>query len=129
VKSLSRLLLAVITLSSLMFSAGVDASRTSSLATKVFCSCGCHEVLAECSHPECTTKGSMKKEIALAFQSGRTDDEILGNLEKKYGADILLVPGFHGFNVFLWIVPLAAALIAIVVFISRRRSDTSQKQS
>jgi cytochrome c-type biogenesis protein CcmH/NrfF len=108
-----------------MFSMGDDASRTNSLATRVFCSCGCREVLAECSHPECTTKGSMKRELAFAVQSGRPDDEILGNLEKKYGADILLVPGFHGFNVFLWIVPLAAALIAVIVFIWRRRSGAS----
>jgi cytochrome c-type biogenesis protein CcmH/NrfF len=129
VKFLSRSFLVVITLSSLMFSAGDEAARASSLATKVFCSCGCREVLAECSHPECTIKGSMKRELASAVQSGGSDGEILTNLEKKYGADIRLVPGFHGFNIFLWIVPLAATLIAVLILIWRRGSDASQKAS
>src|SRR5215831_18366570 len=105
-----------------MLSAGDDSSRLHSLATKVFCSCGCREVLSECSHPECTMKASMKQEIASAMQSGKTDDDILGHLEKKYGADILVVPGFHGFNVFLWIVPLAVTLIWVAIFVWRRRS-------
>lgn len=124
--SFRRTLLAVVTLTSLVFSAGDDPSRARSLATKVFCSCGCREVLSECSHPECTMKGSMKQEIASAVQSGKTDDDILANLERKYGAGILLVPAFHGFNVFLWIVPLAAALISVAIFVWRRRSGASK---
>jgi cytochrome c-type biogenesis protein CcmH/NrfF len=105
-----------------MFSSGDDASRLHSLTTKVFCNCGCREILSECSHPECTTKVPLKQEIASAVKSVRTDDEILGNLEKKYGATILLVPGFRGFNVLLWIVPLVVGLIVLAIFIWRRWS-------
>lgn len=65
-------------------------------------------------------KGSMKQEIASAVQTGNADDDILSHLEKKYGADILVVPGFHGFNVFLWIVPLAVTLMASAIFVWRR---------
>jgi len=71
----------------------------------------------------------MKQEIAHAVQNGRRDDEILSNLERKYGTSILLVPGFHGFNVLLWIVPLAVVLIALTIFIWRRRSESSATQS
>jgi cytochrome c-type biogenesis protein CcmH/NrfF len=110
-----------------MWSAVDDASRLHSLTTKVFCNCGCREILSECSHPECITKVPMKQEIASAVQSGRTDDEILVNLEKKYGAAILVVPSFQGFNVLLWIVPLAAGLIALVILVWRRWSVASTK--
>ncbi len=116
-------------LAPLLLSAGDDASRLHSLTTKVFCNCGCREILAECSHPECTAKSPMKQEIAFAVQNGRMDDEILSNLETKYGTSILLVPGFRGFNVLLWIVPLAVALIALAIFIWRRRSESSATQS
>jgi len=119
VNSFRRTLLAVVTLTSLVFSAGDDPSRARSLATKVFCSCGCREVLS-------TMKGSMKQEIASAVHSGKTDDDILANLGRKYGAGIFLVPAFHGFNVFLWIVPLAAALISVAIFVWRRRSGASK---
>ena len=118
--SLGRTLLALVTLTSLAFSAGDDTSRLHALTRKAFCRCGCGEVLAECSHPQCPTKGSMKQEIASAVESGKTDDDILAHLENKYGADILVVPGFHGFNVFLWIVPLAVTLIASAIFVWRR---------
>jgi cytochrome c-type biogenesis protein CcmH/NrfF len=109
-----------------MLSAGDNASRLHSLTAKVFCNCGCREILSECSHPECTSKVPLKQEIAAAVRSDRTDDEILGNLEKKYGADILLVPSFRGFNVLLWIVPLAAALIDLAIFVGRRWSHASE---
>ena len=70
-------------LAPLLLSAGDDASRLHSLTTKVFCNCGCREILAECSHPECTAKSPMKQEIAFAVQNGRMDDEILSNLENE----------------------------------------------
>ena len=71
----------------------------------------------------------MKQEIASAVQSGRSDDQILGNLEKKYGAAILVVPSFQGFNILLWVVPIAAGLVALVIFVWRRRSGTSETQT
>lgn len=123
---LCRTFLVAITLTPLMLSAGDDASRLHSLTTKVFCNCGCREILSECSHPECTSKVPLKQEIAAAVRSDSTDDEILGNLEKKYGANILLVPSFRGFNVLLWIVPLAAVLIALAIFVWRRWSHASE---
>jgi cytochrome c-type biogenesis protein CcmH/NrfF len=126
VNLLCRTFLVAITLTPLMLSAGDDASRLHSLTTKVFCNCGCREILSECSHPECTSKVPLKQEIAAAVRSDSTDDEILGNLEKKYGANILLVPSFRGFNVLLWIVPLAAVLIALAIFVWRRWSHASE---
>jgi cytochrome c-type biogenesis protein CcmH/NrfF len=126
VNLLCRTFLVAITLTPLMLSAGDDASRLHSLTTKVFCNCGCREILSECSHPECTSKVPLKQEIAAAVRSDSTDDEILGNLEKKYGANILLVPNFRGFNVLLWIVPLAAVLIALAIFVWRRWSHASE---
>src|SRR5262249_37766821 len=96
---LCRTLLAAIALASAATAAGDDAPRLHSLTTKVFCSCGCGEVLSECAHPECKTRAPMSEEIAFAVRNGKTDDEILGELENHYGASILVVPRFRGFNV------------------------------
>ncbi len=112
---LCRVFLAV-ALTSLSLSAGDNASRITSLTKKVFCNCGCGAVLSECAHPDCKTRVPLKEEIAAAVRAGGRDDEILGNLEKKYGASILLVPSFQGFNVLLWIVPLALGFLAVAVF-------------
>jgi cytochrome c-type biogenesis protein CcmH/NrfF len=64
----------------------------------------------------------LKREIVTAIQQGKSDDRILGDLGTKYGAAILVVPAFRGFDALLWIVPIAAALITLVAFIWRRWS-------
>ena len=113
-------------LASIASVAGDDAPRLHSLATKVFCNCGCGEILSECSHPECKTRVPMRQEIAFAVRNGKTDDQILGELENRYGASILVVPRFRGFNMLLWLVPLAAVFIAFAIFIWRRWSVAAE---
>jgi cytochrome c-type biogenesis protein CcmH/NrfF len=97
-----------------------DATHVRSLAAKMLCNCGCGEVLAECSHPECKTKGALKQEIASALDQGNTDEQVLEAIGARHGASILLTPPFHGFDMFLWIVPMAGAVIAVGVFAWRR---------
>jgi cytochrome c-type biogenesis protein CcmH/NrfF len=125
-KLLCLAFLAATALASLTFD---DGSRLHLLTTKVFCNCGCGEILSECSHPECKRRVPLNHEIASAVRNGKTDAEILGDLEKKYGATILLVPSFGGFNVLLWIVPIAGGLIALGVVVWRRCSFASGARS
>ena|ERR1051326_524238 len=112
--------LTVMLLSCLMLAAGDDASRLKSLTGKVFCNCGCGEILSECSHTDCKAKASMKLEIATAVQGGGTDEAILDDLEKKYGRGVLVVPSFRGFNRLLWIVPVGFGVIATAIVVWRR---------
>jgi cytochrome c-type biogenesis protein CcmH/NrfF len=126
---LCRTFLVAIELASVALVAVDDASRIQSLTTKVFCNCGCGEILAECSHVECKARIPLKREIASSVLKGRTNANILGDLEKKYGATILVVPSFRGFNRFLWIVPIAGGLIALTVVVWRRWSIASGPRS
>ena len=114
--------LTVVVLASIALALDGDSVRVQSLTTKVFCNCGCREVLAECSHLECKTRVPLKREIASAILQGKSDDRILDDLGTKYGGTILVVPAFRGFDALLWIVPIAAALFALVVFVWRRWS-------
>jgi cytochrome c-type biogenesis protein CcmH/NrfF len=93
--------------------------------TRLHCNCGCGEILSGCSHPECRRRVPLNHEIALAVRNGKTDAEVLGDLEKKYGPTILRLPSFRGFNVLLWIVPIAGGLIALGVVVWRRCSFAS----
>ncbi len=105
-----------------------DSARVQSLAARVHCNCGCGEVLAQCSHRECQRSVPLKQEIASALLQGKSDDQILNNLAARYGATIMVVPRFRGFEVLLWIVPLAVALIALAVFLARQWPVTSAAQ-
>jgi cytochrome c-type biogenesis protein CcmH/NrfF len=93
-----------------------DAPRLRSLAAKMRCNCGCGDVLAECSHPECKTREPLKQEIARALQQGKSDEQVLEAMGARHGATILLVPPFRGFDMLLWIVPIAGAVLAVGVF-------------
>jgi cytochrome c-type biogenesis protein CcmH len=119
---LSHILLTVLMLASIALAMDGDSARELSLTKRVFCNCGCREVLGECSHAECEARTPLKREIVTAIQQGKSDDRILGDLGTKYGAAILVVPAFRGFDALLWIVPIAAALITLVAFIWRRWS-------
>jgi cytochrome c-type biogenesis protein CcmH/NrfF len=125
-KLLCRTLLVAMALASVTSALGNDAPRLHSLTTKVSCNCGCGDILAECSHPECKRRGPLKQEITLAVRNGKRDDEILGVLENKYGATILVVPRFRGFNILLWVVPIAGGVVALTIFVWRSWSVESE---
>jgi cytochrome c-type biogenesis protein CcmH/NrfF len=93
-----------------------DAPRVRSLAAKMRCNCGCGDVLAECSHAECKTRDPLKQEIATALQQGKSDEQVLEGMGARYGATILLTPPFRGFDMLLWIVPIAGGVLAVGVF-------------
>lgn len=124
---LRRCLVTVVVLASIALAWAGDSVREQSLTKRIFCNCGCREVLSECSHVECNARTPLKREIASAILQGKSDDRILGDLGTKYGAAILVVPAFRGFDALLWIVPIAAAAIALVVFIWRRWSAAASE--
>jgi cytochrome c-type biogenesis protein CcmH/NrfF len=112
----------------LALASDVDRNRVRSVAAKMFCNCGCSEILSECSHRECDRKEVLKKEIADALQEGKSDDTILDGMGTKYGATILTVPSFKGFNMMLWIVPVGAAVIAVFAMFWRRWSSGNPRR-
>ncbi len=98
-------------------------SSAKTFAARLRCNCGCAEILAECSHPKCESKGSLKHELADAIQQGQTDEQILELMGTRHGATVLLTPAFKGFNALLWIVPITLSLLAFAfVLFGRLRS-------
>lgn len=112
-----------------------DSPRVESLAGKLRCNCGCGDILKECSHTKCESRGSLKHELVDAIQLGQTDDQILERMSTRHGAAILLTPAFKGFNTLLWIVPITLSLLALAFVLwgrlrSRRQHiDDAQQQS
>jgi cytochrome c-type biogenesis protein CcmH len=120
-------LFAVATVVSLALALDADSHRVESLAAKLRCNCGCGDILKECSHTKCETKGSLKHELADAIQQGQTDEQILELMGTRHGATILLMPPFKGFNTTLWIVPIGLGLFGFAfVLFGRLRSKRQQ---
>jgi len=91
--------------------------RVESIATKMYCNCGCGEMLSECAHVQCKRKITLKREIADALSKGDSDLTVLQQMGAKYGATILATPPFRGFNILLWVWPFGVAAVAIVILL------------
>ena len=106
------------------FSLGAtDASaRFNNLSHRLYCTCGCAELLGECNHVGCPDSGPELKELSAAIASGLSDQQILDQFAAKYGATMLAAPPTKGFDLVAWIAPFAvfaAALLGTILLIRR----------
>jgi len=86
-------------------------------------------MLSECSHVQCKRKVALKQEIADALLKGDRDSTVLEQMGAKHGATILATPPFRGFNILLWLWPVAIAAIAVAIVLARwKKSGTLQGQ-
>lgn len=129
IKTAQALLLAV----AVCFSLGAaDASaRMDNLGHRLMCSCGCAQLLGECDHVGCPSRGEEMAELSTAIQAGDADKIILNAFAAKYGATILAAPRTEGFDLVAWIAPFAvfaAALLGTILLV-RRWSGVAGVQS
>jgi cytochrome c-type biogenesis protein CcmH len=115
------------------FSLGAaDASaRMDNLGHRLMCTCGCAQLLGECDHVGCPSRGDEMAELATGIQTGGTDKQILNAFAAKYGATVLAAPRMEGFGLVAWIAPFAvfaAALLGTILLV-RRWSGVSGDQS
>jgi cytochrome c-type biogenesis protein CcmH len=97
-----------------------SASRIAHLESLVRCpSCEDLSVAQSTS----TSALAVRAQIERAVHAGDSDTAILTSLERVYGPSILLSPSTSGLGVLLWLVPSAALVVLVVVFVrlARRR--------
>ena len=95
----------------------VDVRRVGS---RLGCQCGCKDTVASCSMLECEFSKPAKEKIAKMQAIGMTDEQIIDQFIKDYGAGIYLAPP----NIIGMLIPYAAAgagLLAIWWFIKSYR--------
>jgi cytochrome c-type biogenesis protein CcmH/NrfF len=92
-----------------------QTDRAKTLGKKLFCACGCTQVLTACNHVGCTTSTAMLKELDSRITRGDSDDLILQSFVQEYGLKVLTEPPNKGFNRFAVIAPIVAPIIALVI--------------
>jgi cytochrome c-type biogenesis protein CcmH len=96
--------------------------RAKALGHRMFCMCGCKQILVECNHVGCTMSTGMLKKLDAEVASGKSDDLILQAFVQDYGAEVIAEPPAKGFNWLAWIMPFAvvgAGLIVVRAVLSR----------
>ena len=67
----------------------------------------------------------MRKIIRRKIENGKTDEEIILWFQEKYGDTILAEPPMKGFNIVVWLLPVAAAIaggIFAVLYVRKNRT-------
>ena len=57
----------------------------------------------------------MKAQVRELLARGYTEEQILSYFERSYGEFVLLKPKFRGVNALVWVLPLLALLIGVVL--------------
>jgi cytochrome c-type biogenesis protein CcmH len=65
---------------------------------------------------------AMKEEVRQFIAAGYTDEQILSYFEASYGEFIRLEPKATGFNLMVWVAPVAALLLGVFLIVYRLRS-------
>jgi cytochrome c-type biogenesis protein CcmH len=89
-----------------------QTARAKALGAQLKCVCGCNQVLIACNHVGCTYSHAMLKELDERVARGDSDSLILQSFVQEYGQVVLTEPPRKGFNWLVWILPIAAPLLA-----------------
>ena len=70
-----------------------------------------------------TSALAMKQEVHDLLAVGYTEEQVISYFESTYGEFIRLEPRAEGFNLLVWVAPVAALLIGVVLVVGRMRSS------
>jgi len=105
----------IIVIAAMLFLGVGDDARFNDLGHKLMCTCGCAQVLLECNHVGCTASDGMRKELTVAMDTNKSDDQILNGFVEKYGMTVLAAPTKSGFNLVAWVTPFVILGLASVL--------------
>jgi cytochrome c-type biogenesis protein CcmH len=92
-----------------------QSDRVKALGAKMFCACGCNQILTACNHVGCTYSTKMLQELNDRIGRGDSDDLILQSFVQEYGPTVLAQPPAKGFNALVWIMPVVLPIVAIIL--------------
>ncbi len=100
--------------------------RIKAIEHRLACSCGCTLDIFTCRTTDftCTYSPELHREVVELDRAGKTAQEILDAFVSKYGEKALMAPKAEGFNLWGYLLPGSAILVAggaLVALISRRR--------
>lgn len=100
--------------------------RIKAIEQRLACSCGCTLDIFTCRTTDftCTYSPQLHREVVDLDRAGKTAQEILDAFVAKYGEKALMAPKPEGFNLWGYLLPGSAILLAggaLAAFIARRR--------
>jgi len=109
------LLLFLLVLTVFLPATAQQTDRAKAVGHRLFCMCGCKQILVECNHVGCPMSAGMLKKLDAEIASGKSDDLILQSFVQEFGAEVVAEPPAKGFNWLAWIMPFAALGLGLML--------------
>jgi len=105
--------------------------RIKAIEHRLACSCGCTLDIFTCRTTDftCTYSPELHREVVALDRAGLTAQQILDAFVDKYGEKALMAPKPEGFNLWGYLLPGSAILVAggaLVAVLSRRRAAVGE---
>lgn len=100
------------------------SERAKEIGDRLWCMCGCNQILTQCNHVGCSTSTAMLKKLDVLEQRGDSDDLILQAFVQEYGTQVQSQPPAKGFTLMGYLLPgvaLLAGLAIVLVFLQHWR--------
>jgi len=107
--------------------------RIKAIEHRLACTCGCTLDIFTCRTTDftCTYSPQLHREVVELDRAGKTAREILDAFVDKYGEKALMAPKPEGFNLWGYLLPGSAILVAggaLVAVLSRRRAAVAPSE-
>ncbi len=86
------------------------------LGAQLLCQCGhCGYLLGNCGMHGCSSRAEMTQSIEESLGEGKNENDIIQDFKIKYGVKVLATPPAEGFNLLVWILPILAGGLGLIV--------------
>jgi cytochrome c-type biogenesis protein CcmH len=104
--------------------------RIKAIERRLACSCGCTLDIFTCRTTDftCTYSPQLHREVVELDRAGKSAQQILDAFVARYGEKALMAPKPEGFNLWGYLLPGSAILVAggaLVLLLSRRRATVA----
>ena len=108
--------------------------RIKAVEQRLACTCGCTLDIFTCRTTDftCTYSPELHREVVELDRAGKTAQEILDTFVAKYGEKALMAPKPEGFNLWGYLLPGSAIVLAggaLAAFISRRKTAVAAAEA
>ena len=101
--------------------------RVRQLGEMLHCMCGCNASVTSCNMINCHFSDPVRHKLLTMVEAGRSDSDILAEMEREYGKQILSKPPAEGFYLLSWLMPYVglgagfAMILLLIRFYFNRR--------
>lgn len=104
------------------------SDRAKKIGGRLWCMCGCNQILTQCNHVGCSTSTAMLKKLDLLVERGDSDDLVIQAFVQEYGPQVQSQPPAKGFALMSYALPAVALLagLGIVMVLIQHWRRTSR---